>query len=528
MVSQPESKQPLRAAVIGAGMSGLFMAYQLQQAGLRFTVYEKRAAAGGTWDANTYPGLHVDVLTRNYEFPFARGHHWSKRYAPGAEVRSYLQNFAAQQGLNKHIRYNTEATSAVWTDGAWTLTLDNGDVEIFDIVVTATGFLRVPSIPRIAGADSFEGKSFHSSEWDNTIDLEDTSIRYAVIGTGSSGVQITSALGTLGRDVTQFIRHPQWMQVKDNPRYTLREKLTFRIPRLAKRYDAKMAVIREKTDGNETWRLVPGPDREMMKQRFLKMLEDEIPDEELRAKFTPHEPLGVKRIAKTPNYYRVVQQQNVHPVFAGIDHIEANGIVDSNGDFHEVDVIVWATGFDAHAYMRPMKVIGADGLDINDAWAGGVVAFKSLGVPLFPNFFLLCGPFAPVNSITIPTTLRDSVGYLMRLIGEMQRTGAAYAPTPQATDAFLQEIREALPGTTYSEGDNWYSQKVGTPIIFPFTRARHAEQYAVLDLHDFEAFPLRDASNERGRAAAVGAGATAAAAAVADAGEADGVSGSGA
>ncbi|HEX3515928.1 MAG TPA: NAD(P)/FAD-dependent oxidoreductase, partial [Trebonia sp.] len=345
-------KQPLNVAIVGAGMSGLFLGYHLKKAGLRFTIYEKRAGAGGTWDTNTYPGLHVDVLTRNYEFPFARSFHWSKRYAPGSEVRWYLANFAKAQGLLPHITFNTEVASAEWEDGAWTVTLADGSAEVFDIVVAASGFLRAPRRPAVPGVETFAGKSFHSSEWDHSIDLSDKKIRYGVVGTGSSGVQIVSTLGQTGHDVTHFIRTPQWMQVKANPKYTLMEKAILRIPALARRYDQKTAALRVKSDGNETWRLVPGPDREEMNRRFMKMLEDEIPDPELRAKFTPAEPPGVKRIAKTPNYYRVVQQDNVHPVFSGIRRVERNGIVADDGTLHELDVIVWATGFDAHAYMR--------------------------------------------------------------------------------------------------------------------------------------------------------------------------------
>lgn len=482
-------ERPLKVAVVGAGMSGLFAGYHLKQAGAEFTIYEKRSAVGGTWDTNTYPGLHVDVLTRNYEFPFARGHHWTKRYAPGEEVRWYLANFAKTQGLLPRIRFNTEVASAVWEDGAWTVTLDDGSTSKVDIVIAATGFLRVPKIPKVPGADSFTGKQFHSSQWDHSIDLGDTSIRYGVVGTGSSGVQIVSALGKTGADVTHFIRTPQWMQVKDNPRFTLAEKLIMRIPPLARRYDKKMAELRIKTDGNETWRLEPGPDREEMNRRFRKMLEDEIPDPELRAKFTPTEPLGVKRIAKTPDYYRVVQRDNVHPVFGGIQRVEPAGIVDNDGTLHELDVIVWATGFDAHAYMRPMEVTGPKGT-LNEAWREGVMAFRAIGVPNFPNFFLLCGPFAPVNSLTIPTTLAHEVGYLMRLFDVIRTTGRAYAPTEAATKAFVDEIREALPGTTYSEGNNWYSQEVGVPIIWPFTRAKHEEQYAELRMSEFDEFPM--------------------------------------
>ena len=483
-------KQPLKVAVVGAGMSGLFLGYHLKQAGHEFTIFEKRNAVGGTWDANTYPGLHVDVLTRNYEFSFARAQHWTKRYAPGTEVRKYLADFAKDAGLLDHIRFNTEITAASWDDGVWDVTLADGSIDVFDIVVSATGFLRVPNRPTVPGVESFAGKSFHSSQWDHSVDLNDKSLRVGVVGTGSSGVQIVTALGEKGLDVTHFIRSPQWMQVKPNPRYTRLEKLVLRIPPLAKRYDQRMAEQRIKTDGNETWRLVPGPDREEMKARFLAMLEREIPDPELRAKFTPTEPLGVKRIAKTPNYYRVAQQDNVHPVFGGVSKVVPEGIVDDKGTLHELDVIVWATGFDAHAYMRPMNLTGPQGRTIDDAWRDGVNAFRGIAVTGFPNFFMLCGPFAPINSITIPTTLTHEVGYLMRLLEVIRRTEKGYAPTAEATEEFLAEVRKALPDTTYSEGKNWYSQKVGTPIIWPFTRQKHEDQYKELKMTDFDTFEM--------------------------------------
>lgn len=489
-------KQALKAAVVGAGMSGLFLGYHLQKAGYDFTIYEKRDAVGGTWDTNTYPGLHVDVLTRNYEFPFARAFHWSKRYAPGSEVRKYLADFARQQGLLEHTVFGTEVTSGTWERGAWTITLSDGTTDRVDVLVSATGFLRLPSRPRVPGVETFTGKQFHSSQWDHSIDLDTHGLRFGVVGTGSSGVQITTALGEMGHDVTQFIRTPQWMQVKENPPYTLWEKLQMRVPALARRYDQRMAEMRVRTDGNETWRLVPGPDRDEMNRRFRDVLEREIPDAELRAKFTPTEPLGVKRIAKTPTYYRVVQQENVTPVFGGIAEVVPQGIVDEHGTLHELDVIVWATGFDAHAYMRPMNLTGADGLTIEEAWSGGVEAFKAIGVPHFPNFFLLCGPFAPVNSITIPTTLAHEVGYLMRLLEQIEQNRQAYAPTEVATKEFLDEVREALPLTTYSEGDNWYSQTVGTPVIWPFTRQKHIDQYVELRMSDFDAYSWAPANGD--------------------------------
>lgn len=479
----------MRVGIIGAGMSGLFLAYHLAEAGIDYQIFEKRDGAGGTWHDNTYPGLHVDVITRSYEFPFARKNYWSKRYAPGEEIRHYLTGFARDTGIQAKIRFNTEVRLATWEDGAWTLTLPDGTTESFDVVVAATGFLHVPKQPTFPGTDTFLGHAWHSSGWDHSVDLDGK--RIGVVGTGSSGIQVVSELGKRGYDVKHFIRTPQWILVKENPKISPIERLLLRIPLLAGHWDRRMARLRQATDGSETWRLVPGAEREEQNQRFLDKLAEEIPDPVLREKLTPTEPLGCKRIPKSPDYYQVVQKPNVEPVFGGVERVEPNGIVDVDGNLHELDVIVYATGFDTHAYMRPMDVVGPDGLTVDKLWAEGVYSYRGVALPGMPNFFLLNGPFAPVNSIAIPTCLRDEVGYLMRLFAAMGVGGEALAPTAEATEAFCDTVRAALPDTTYSLCDNWYTDQGGTPIIWPFTRQAHVDQYADLDLSHFERFEAR-------------------------------------
>ncbi len=481
-------QQPLKVAVIGAGMSGLFLGYHLDRAGIPYTIFEKREAVGGTWHDNTYPGLHVDVITRSYEFPFARKNYWSKRYAPGSEIKRYLEDFAREQRISRNVRFGTEVTSARYDEGRWLVTTSAGDTGTFDVVVAATGFLHVPKRPTFPGVDTFAGASFHSSEWDHSVALEGK--RIGVVGTGSSGIQIVSELGKQGHDVAHFIRTPQWIQVKENPPITRMEKLLLRVPQLGAYWDRKMARLRLQTDGSETWRLVPGAEREAMNRRFLRDLEQEIPDPELRAALTPKEPLGCKRIPKSPDYYRVVQRPNVRCVFGGVQHVVPEGIVGTDGTLHPLDVIVYATGFETHAYMRPMDVLGPDGATIDSLWADGVYSYRGIAVPQMPNFFLLNGPFAPVNSIAIPTCLRDEVGFLMKLLDRIATTGQALAPSAAATERFCEGIRQALPDTTYSLCDNWYTDQGGTPIIWPFTRQQHVDQYADADLADFEAFPV--------------------------------------
>jgi cation diffusion facilitator CzcD-associated flavoprotein CzcO len=312
-----------------------------------------------------------------------------------------------------------------------------------------------------------------------------------VIGTGSSGVQIVAELGRRGHDVTHFMRTPQWIQVKANPPIRWYEKMLLGVPGMARFWDWNMGRIKRKTDGPESWKLEPGPDRDRVEQQFLRTLTQEVTDPLLRQKLTPTYALGCKRIPKSPDFYRIIQQPNVHPVFGSIQRIEPRGIVDADGTLHELDVIVYATGFDSHAYMRPMKVIGADGVTIDNLWNDSVYSYRGVGLPSMPNFFLLSGPFAPVNSIAVHASLSDEVGFLMRLLDVIRTTGDAYAPTEAATQRFLRDVGEAMPATTYAScEDSWYRDRGGLPVVWPFTRQRHRDMFQQLELEDFERFPV--------------------------------------
>jgi cation diffusion facilitator CzcD-associated flavoprotein CzcO len=473
-------------AVVGAGMAGLYLGDQLRQHEIKFTIFEKASAVGGAWRDNDYPGLHCDVMIRNYEFAHARYYGWSHRYAPGPEIRRYLEDFAEAAGLYPHILFGTEIVAAEYDAGRWTLRSRGGEVFSADIVVGATGFLHRPVIPRIPGAESFRGAAFHSAGWDHTVRLSGR--RVGVIGMGSSGVQIVSALGKQSIDVTHFIRTPQWIQKRRNARISSVERLILRHPRLAGLWDSWLRWNKIRIEGGERWRLEPGPEREKMTQRFRDDLARQVLDPELRAKLTPDYEVGCKRIPKSADIYQVMQRPNVRPIFGPIARIEPDGVVDAEGHLHELDVLVYATGFDSHAYMRPMQVVGVDGTTVDELWSDGVYSYRGVALPKLPNFFLLNGPFAPVNSLAIPSLLNDEVGYLLRLIKRSADGGTAFAPTEEATERFRAEVRSALPGTTFVSCRNWFMDSSGTPIVWPWTRARHAEQFVELDLADFQAF----------------------------------------
>src|SRR5689334_10777416 len=207
-----------RVAIVGAGMSGICMGATLVRAGITsFTVFEKAARVGGTWRENTYPGIACDVPSRFYQFTFARNPDWTRRMSPGEEIWAYFERVADECGVTERIRFGTEITEARWTGSAWQVTAGDGTSDEYDFVISATGILHHPAYPAIDGLESFAGPSFHSARWDHTVDLADK--RVAMIGTGSTGIQILSDLADRVASFQMFQRTPHWVVPLKNPEH---------------------------------------------------------------------------------------------------------------------------------------------------------------------------------------------------------------------------------------------------------------------------------------------------------------------
>jgi cation diffusion facilitator CzcD-associated flavoprotein CzcO len=473
-----------RVVVAGAGIAGLFMAEKLKQAGIEFSVYEKADEVGGTWRDNTYPGLFVDVLSRQYEFPFQPNYDWSRTYAPAPEIQSYIEKVADDRGLRKYIRFNTEIAEARFTDNLWHIKTADGETEIADVFICATGFLHAPIFPEIEGRTSFAGPSFHSGAWDHSLAMAGK--RWGVIGGGASGIQITEALSYEECEVTQFIRRAQWIHIRENPYTAWWERILLRLPFA---YQLRQNFLWKFINKADRWRIEPGAMREAMEEEFKKPLQA-IRDPELRAKLTPTYKLGGTRIAKSDqNYYEAVQQPNVHIETGDIARIRPEGVELADGTLVELDVLVYATGFDAHAYMRPIKTFGLNGITIDELWKDSIFSYRGVALPGFPNLFMLYGPFAPVNNVPVPLGLDQEIDYILRLIKMARERHSVVVPTQEATEAFVARLQKALPDTVFYGNKNWYSDKTGTPVLWPFDQEEHKSMLADVAPEDLEFIP---------------------------------------
>lgn len=475
-----ESK-PVRAIIVGAGIGGLACAEKLRGAGFDVTVYEAAGEVGGTWRDNTYPGLYVDVPSRQYEFPFRPNHDWSRRFAPGPEIQAYIRRIADECALRPLIRFDQNVLSARYAEGRWHIATAAGLRDSADLLVCATGFLRVPVFPDIPGQETFNGPSFHSARWDHAVPIEGK--RWGIIGGGASGIQITEALAKRDCTVTQVIRRAQWVHIRENPPYTAEECRARRRPGA---YERERRELWDAYSIADAWRLRPGPQRAQMERDYRGFL-DAIRDPVLRAKLTPDYHLGCTRIPKSDqNYYLAVQQPNVRIENRRIARVVPTGLEFSDGARLDFDVLVYATGFDAHAYMRPMTVEGPGGVTVDALWKDRVFSYNGCLLPGFPNLFLPYGPFSPVNNVSVPLGIDQQLDYLLALLAIARERGAAMMPTREATDRFVQRIEAALPGTVWVGCRNWYADQSMTPVLWPLPQDDHTRLLERVVVGDFE------------------------------------------
>ena len=488
--SSKSDPRDLRFVVIGAGMAGVLTGIRLREAGHEdWVIYEKGDRVGGTWRENTYPGLTCDVPSHIYCYSFEPNPGWSRRFSPGAEIREYFEGVSRKCGVLPRIQFNEEVTRLEFADGRWRIELKSGRRDEADVVIAATGVLHHPRYPDIEGLDSFEGARFHSSRWDHSVPLDDR--RVGVIGTGSTAVQITGALVPRVAKFSLFQRTAQWIAPQENPAYSEEEKAELRRdPEALRNLHESLALDFHERFSNG---LIDAnsPQMKALEEICRNHLETAVRDPVLRERLRPTYRAACKRLIISGEFYPAIQQPNAELVTEPIERIEPGGVRTRDGRLHELDVLVLATGFRVDRFLRPIEVIGREGITLEQAWAERPNAYLSISIPRFPNLFMLNGPNGPVGNFSLITIAEMQLHYILQLIAEI-RAGRAreISASESAMARFSTEFDAAAKNTIWASGcRSWYLDSRGVPAVWPFTYQRFADEMAKPKLDAYELRP---------------------------------------
>ncbi|MFC0626535.1 flavin-containing monooxygenase [Kribbella deserti] len=481
-----------RVIVAGTGFAGIGMAVRLKQSGYHdFVVLERAEEVGGTWRDNTYPGCRCDVPSHLYSFSFAPNPEWSSTFSPQPEIEAYLQKVTDDFGVRPHIRFGHALEAAHWDEDKriWRVVTSQGELTA-DVLVSGMGGLAEPSYPKMPGIETFEGAVFHSAEWDHSQDLSGRKV--AVIGTGASAIQFVPAIQPEVEELHLFQRTPPWVMPRPDRQISKVEKAIFR------RFPLAQKAVR----GGIYWSreaLVLGftkaPALMKQGQRIAeKHLERQIRDPELRAKLTPDFTLGCKRVLISDDYYPALAQPNVEVVTDAIREVTPSGVITEGGTKHEVDTIIYGTGFRVTDLPVMDMLHGRGGQTLRERWTAGMEAYLGTTISGFPNFFLLVGPNTGLGHSSMVYMIESQVAYVLDAIKTMDRNRLAEVDVkPEVQSQFVDQVRSSMKNTVWTRGGcvSWYLDSQGrNTTLWPSFTFRFRALTKRFEPADYQTLPM--------------------------------------
>ncbi|MBF0674687.1 NAD(P)/FAD-dependent oxidoreductase [Pseudomonas sp.] len=488
MHDDSRSSAPLRVLIIGAGFGGLGLAIQLRKAGIEdFLILEKADEVGGTWRDNHYPGAACDAPSHLYSFSFAPKLDWSRVFAPQAEIFAYQRQLADDHGLRGSIRFGCEVSEAAFDSpsGHWQVRCTNGETFHTQALVSACGQLNRPAYPQIPGLERFAGARFHSARWDHQVDLRGK--RVAVIGTGASAIQFVPQIQPQVAKLSLFQRSAAYVLAKPDRAYRPWELALMRRVPWVQRIDRALKYLQHES---RALAFVSFPALlKLFYVSFRRNLMRGVGDPIRRLHLTPDYPMGCKRILMANDYYPALAQGNVEIVTTGIREVTERGLVTVDGREHELDAIIYGTGFAATDFLAPMRITGLEGQELNSAWRDGAEAYKGVSVSGFPNLFILYGPNTNLGHNSILYMLESQFRYVLGCLQTLHRDGLRYLDVkPAAQQRFNQSVEHGLSRTVWAQGcHSWYQNAAGRNTNnWPGYTFAYRYRTRLPELHDYD------------------------------------------
>lgn len=481
-----------RILIVGSGLSGVGTAIRLTQEGITdFVVLERGEDVGGTWRDNTYPGAGCDVPSHLYSYSFALNPNWSRSFSPQAEIHEYIRSVADRYGVrDKHV-FGCEMTGARWndTEGHWEITSTRGSYTA-EVVVSAAGVLCEPNLPDIKGISGFEGEIFHSARWNHDSDL--TGKRVAVIGTGSSSVQIVPSIAPVVGRLDVYQRTATWVLPHATRPYLAAERWAFRrVPGLQRLLRGMIYANRElfvlfQAKYPKAAVLLEIVARVKM---FL-----EVRDRELRRKVTPKHRLGCKRMLVSNKYLPALGRDNVELVTDGIAEVRAHSIVTEDGTEREIDAIVLATGFHVTDSPTYNLYVGREGRTLSEvADAEGYQTYKGTAVAEFPNLFLMLGANSGLNYTSLIYIIESQIAYLVDALATMRARDLRSVEVRKDVQAdYNRDLDTKMARSVWVSGgcDSWFLDSRGqNATLWPDFSFKYRRLLRTFDVDAYETTP---------------------------------------
>ncbi|KAK4990721.1 hypothetical protein LTR66_006724 [Elasticomyces elasticus] len=454
------------------GYSGLMIAHKYKYETpmtdyVDLTIYEKNHDVGGTWLENRYPGVACDVPAHIYTFSFAPNPNWSSFYAEGPEIWQYIKDTTIKYGLDEKVVFESKVVETVWDDeaGVWNIKIERkGEVinDQADVLINGAGILNKWRWPAIQGLDTFRGKLLHSAAWDSKLSWEGK--RVAVIGNGSSAIQILPQMQKTASHITTYIRTATWISsnfaaefARDghNFKYSEEEKREFR------ENPAKLKALRKEIEHSFNMffyaLLNESPAQAAIYDIFKKSMTDRLKgDPELCAKLIPEWRVGCRRLTPGDGYLEALQEKNVSMQFNEIVEITPNGIRTQDG-VEDFDIIVCATGFDV-SFSPYWNLVGKNGSTLAKTWAHNPEAYFGICAPDTPNYFIFNGPNCPIGHGSLLAVMEWTAEYILRWVRKIATQSIKSATvSAKAVDDYNVYSQEFLKRTVWTSGcRSWY------------------------------------------------------------------------
>jgi len=478
----------LSVAIVGSGFSGIAMGAALKRAGIdSFAILEKADDLGGTWRDNTYPGAACDVPSHLYCFSFEPKPDWSRSFSPQQEIQDYLRHCAAKHDLLRHMRFRQKVTGAEFDEasGTWTVRVAGGEPLRARALVLGNGALHVPALPDIPGREDFEGRLFHSAEWDH--DFELAGKRVAVIGTGASAIQFVPEIAPELETLQVFQRTAPWIAPKPDHAIAGWQRWLFRW--LRPLHWLQRAWLYWALELRAVGFVVDPRLLGLLERLLRRHLAAEVRDPELRRKLTPDYTLGCKRILLSNDYFAALQQPNVELVTAPIERITPKGIQTRDGVEHPADAVICGTGFMVADYLFHLPIVGRGGRTLEQAMRERAGHYLGVTVHGFPNLFLMMGPNTGLGHNSMIFMIEAQARLALQAIQALLARDLAFLDVREPVQReFTGGVQRRMGRSVWSSGcHSWYMDADGyNGTLWPFFTFQYWWRTRRLRLSDFE------------------------------------------